>query len=205
MTSTIRPASKDDIPPASRKVLQRIERRLGNGRNFSLTAAHSPSALATLDGLTLAATRTALPGRLRDAIAMRAAQLNGCEYCVAMHTESARGAGLDDGSVLNFRRGISDDPKEQALLSLTTKIVEDRGHHAGFAVQIARRAGASDAEIIEVIQLVTFSTFSNYLNNLARTELDFPVVDLALPGVRTFHNEARDDAQSREQVGWPFV
>ena len=184
MTSTIRPLTEKDIPRASRKVLDEIEDNLEFKSNFFLTVAHSPSALEALYGLIRATTQTALPERLREAIALRVAQLNGCEYCVALQTEHARAAGFSEASVENYRRGISDDPKEQALLSLATKIVEDRGHHAGFAVHLARRAGATDAEIIEILELVTLSIFSNYLNNLAGTELDVPLVDLTLPAER---------------------
>ncbi len=185
MTHTIQPVADADISAASRAILQQIEEGAGVGWNFFLTAAHSPSALYALHGLVRAATRTGLPERVRVAIALRVAQLNGCEYCVATHTDRARGAGLDDTSVLNYRRGISNDPKEQALLSLATKVVQDRGHHAGFAVQLARGAGATDAEIIEVIQLVVLSIFSDYLNNLAGTELDVARVDLTLDAERT--------------------
>lgn len=185
MTHTIHPVTDADLSAASRAILQQIEEGPGVGWNFFLTAAHSPSALEALYGLVRAATRTRLTERVRVAIALRAAQLNGCEYCVATHTDRARGAGLDDASVLNYRRGISNDPKEQALLSLATKVVQDRGHHAGFAVQLARGAGATDAEIIEVIQLVALSIFSDYLNNLAGTELDVARVDLTLDAERT--------------------
>ncbi len=184
MTSTIRPIADQDVPRGSREILELLEESLGCRSNFLLTAAHSPPALKALYGLVRAATRTALPEKLREAIALRVAQLNGCGYCVAGHTDRARAAGLDDASVEAYRRGISDDPKEQALLSLATKIVEDRGHHAGFAVQIARNAGTTDAEIVEVMLLVTLSIFSNYLNNLAGTELDVPFVDLTLPAER---------------------
>lgn len=192
MTSTIRPVPIEDVPAASREMLERIGVRPGNGPNFLLTAAHSPATLEALSGLIRSVTRTALPERLREAIALRVAQLNGCAYCVAVHTERARGAGLDDASVLNYRRGVSNDPKEQALLCLATKIVEDRGHHAGFAVQLARRAGSTDAEIVEVIQLVALSIFRAYLNNVAGTELDVPFVDLTLPSNGTARKETCD-------------
>ncbi len=184
MTSTIRPIANQDVPRGSREILELLEESLGCRSNFLLTAAHSPSALEALYGWTRAATRTAFPETLREAIALRVAQLNGCEYCVAVRTDRAHAAGLDEASVEDYRRGISDDPKEQALLSLATKIVEDRGHHAGFAVQIARNASTTDAEIVEVMLLVTLSIFSNYLNNLAGTELDVPSVDLTLPAER---------------------
>ena len=59
--------------------------------------------------------------------------------------------------------------------------MEDRGHHAGLALEIARDADATDADIIEVLQIVTLSIFGDYLNNLAGTELDLPSADLTLP------------------------
>ena len=39
----------------------------------------------------------------------------------------------------------------------------------------ARRAGLDDARMVEVVAQVACMTLSNYLNNLAQTEIDFPV------------------------------
>ncbi len=43
-------------------------------------------------------------------------------------------------------------------------------------VEAVREAGFSDAQIVEIVALVADTTFTNFLNNVAQTEIDFPVV-----------------------------
>ena len=38
-----------------------------------------------------------------------------------------------------------------------------------------RDAGYSDPQIIEIVQHVALNVWTNYLNNVAQTEIDFPV------------------------------
>ena len=39
-----------------------------------------------------------------------------------------------------------------------------------------RAAGYGDAEIVEIIAHTAVNTFTNYVNEVAQTEIDFPVV-----------------------------
>lgn len=41
-----------------------------------------------------------------------------------------------------------------------------------------RQAGYTDAQIIEIVQHVALNTWTNYINEVARTDIDFPVVGL---------------------------
>jgi alkylhydroperoxidase family enzyme len=43
-------------------------------------------------------------------------------------------------------------------------------------ITAVRRAGISDAEVLDVVANVALTTFTNYLNEVAKTEIDFPVV-----------------------------
>jgi hypothetical protein len=38
------------------------------------------------------------------------------------------------------------------------------------------RPGVTDAEVVEVVAHVALTTFTNYLNEVAGTDIDFPVV-----------------------------
>ena len=61
---------------------------------------HAPSFAAAMNRLDGAATkeldRVAFDARLRELVRLRASQLNGCAYCVNMHTADARAAGETD-------------------------------------------------------------------------------------------------------------
>jgi AhpD family alkylhydroperoxidase len=135
-----------------------------------------------------------LPPRTREAIALRVAELNGCDYCLAAHTAFFDSLGEEPETIRLFCQGLSADPKEQTLLALSTKLVVDRGHHTRLAVEAAREVGVRDEEIVEVVALVALYTFVNYLNSLAQTEIDFPTAD---------HSERLIADQERPQDGEP--
>ena len=166
------PVTDNNVPDQSAKALDEIGKVLGNVPNVFRTASHSPAALLSMWSQHVATADMRLSPRVRAAIGLRAAKLNDCDYCQAALVALNQREGVDEAIANGFRQGQSNDPKEQALLALTTKIVKDRGHHAGFVVETARRVGVSDAEIIEVIALISLHTFTNYLTNVANTHLD---------------------------------
>ncbi len=170
----IPPISESDLPEGSSRTLRVIGKALGSVPHTFLTAAHSPPALNALWSLIEATEQMRLPARVREGIALRVAEINHCQYCLAAHTARAKRFGIDETDIKNFRMGRANDPKEQALLGLATKIVKDRGRHAGLVVEVARRLGATDAELIEVIALIAMNTFTNYLHSVAGTGTDFP-------------------------------
>ena len=181
MANIIKTVSEQNTPPASEQTLQQIELELGARYNLFTTVAHSPVALASLWRQVRTLSEMKLSAKLRMGIALRVAQLSGCEYCVAANTAWSEGAGVDAACAVDFRQGVSTDPKEQAVLNLATKIAKERGHHAGFEVEAARRLGVTDTEIVEVVQITSLQMFMNYLSSLAGMKIDFPIVDFQLP------------------------
>ena len=170
----IAPLSEAGAPRRSVDILEQVGKALGWVPNLFKTAAHSPVALQSLWMQSESAPRTQLPMRLREALALRIADLNSCEYCLAAHTAIVKQVGVDDAEAAGFRVGVSSDTKEQAVLALAAKIVKDRGQNAGFVVDAARQVGVTDAQIIEVIALIAYHTFTNYLSSVANIEVDFP-------------------------------
>lgn len=155
---------------------------LAGASNLLGVAAHSPAVLELIEAAHRASDRMVLPHRLRLGIALRVAELHGCRYCLALHTDAMRRAGLDGALVRRYRMGVCEEPKEQALLALAGKTLLDRGRYTGLATETARELGASEEEIVEVLALVGLHTLVNYVNLVAGTSLDFPDVDdLGLP------------------------
>ncbi len=169
----IQPVTATSMVTEARKLLVRLGGSLEAGSNFIRTRCHSPAALASLATQLDAAATMLVSPRTQQAIALRMAELNGSDYCVAAHTAASKQVGVDAASAGGYRRGLSDDPREQALLALTTKVVLDRGHHCGFAVAAARKVGVTDAEIVEVIALIGLNTMSTYVNSIANTTVDY--------------------------------
>jgi len=132
--------------------------------HFLGLAAHSTAALGSMAAQLRAAAEMRLEPRIRQAIALRVAELNGCARGLCPAIEGA--APPDAATLRRYRLGLADDPREQVLLALTTKLVEDRGHHTRCAVEAARQLGATDEEIVEVVALVGLHTFANYLQSV---------------------------------------
>lgn len=107
-----------------------------------------------------------------ELIALLTSQINGCEYCLAAHTRIAAGLGIDANAALNARKGLSDDPKRQALLRFTGAMLEKRGSVNDEELKAVRAAGYDDAAIIEIIGAITVNTFTNLFNEVNHTDLD---------------------------------
>jgi AhpD family alkylhydroperoxidase len=90
---------------------------------------HAPSfsaAMARLDGAaTKELDRVGFDPRLRELVRLRASQLNGCAYCVNMHSADARAAGESDQRLALlpvWRETALFSERERAALALTESV-----------------------------------------------------------------------------------
>jgi alkylhydroperoxidase family enzyme len=83
---------------------------------------------------------------------------------------------LSDTEIATNREGGSADPKADAAVRFAVKVVNARGHVSDADVQAVKQAGYSDAQVIEIVLHVALNTLTNYVNEVAKTEIDFPVV-----------------------------
>jgi alkylhydroperoxidase family enzyme len=51
-----------------------------------------------------------------------------------------------------------------------------RGHVSEEDLRAVKSAGYDDAQVIEIVLHVALNTWTNYLNEVAKTDIDFPVV-----------------------------
>ena len=70
------------------------------------------------------------------------------------------------------------DPKAAAAVQFAAKVTQARGKVGADDVLAVKAAGYSDAQVIEIVQHVALNTWTNYINEVAKTEIDFPVVAL---------------------------
>ncbi|CAD7543942.1 hypothetical protein KBAHV42_29560 [Aeromonas hydrophila] len=66
------------------------------------------------------------------------------------------------------------------MLQLATLLVNQRGVISDEQLRNAYSAGLDDELVLEVLGQVVVNTMTNYGNHLAGTEIDFPIVTLAL-------------------------
>lgn len=159
-----------------RELLAGVQKSLGAVPNLYRVVAQSPAALEGVLGLTGALARGRLGARLREQIALTVAQANGCDYCLSAHTALGKGLRLSDAELASARQGRASDPRDEAALRFAERVVERRGRVSDADLAEVRRAGYDDGQIVELVANAVLNVFTNYLNQVAGTEIDFPVV-----------------------------
>ncbi|MCS0503631.1 carboxymuconolactone decarboxylase family protein [Ancylobacter mangrovi] len=169
----------DDAPEASKPVLDAIHKSLGVVTNLFRLIANSPAAINAYAGLSGPLTK-ALDVKTRERIALAVAQVNGCDYCLSAHTYLGLNlAKIGPDEITLNRKGRSSDATADAAVSFAAKVASERGHVSDADIASVRAAGFADAQIVEIVALVVENTFTNYLNEVAKTDIDFPVVHAA--------------------------
>lgn len=158
--------------------LATARKMFGGTPNLVSTAGNAPSTLAAMLGMFANVGKGTLGTRVGEQIAIAVAQSNGCGYCVSAHTAIGKMYGLDPAELAAAKRATASQAKTAAVLKLAVEINRSRGQIGDAVLAEARSAGITDGEIVEVVGHVALNVFTNYLNNVARTEIDFPVVPL---------------------------
>lgn len=140
------------------------------------TFAASPiasNAWATL----LGALSKALDVKTRDSIGLAVSEVNGCDYCLTVHSFTAEHmAKLPADDIILARRGHASDPKRDAAVQFARKVIESCGKVGDPDVKAVRDAGYTDANVIEIVALVAMYSLTDFFNNVFDPEKDFPVV-----------------------------
>jgi uncharacterized peroxidase-related enzyme len=170
-------ATIDASPAASQPLLEGVKKQLGSVPNMFRTIALSPAALQGYLGLDGALAKGRLNAATRERIALTVAEIDDCGYCLSAHSYIAKNlVKIDDGEIDASRNAGSADPKVAAALRFAAKVVKARGHVSDTDVAEVRAAGYDDAEVMEIVAHVALNTLTNYVNEVAKTDVDFPVV-----------------------------
>jgi len=171
------PATVETAPAAAQPLLNGVKAKLGSAPNLFRLLAVSPAALEGYLGLSGALGKGSLDARTRERIALAVAEFNGCGYCTSAHAYIGKNlAGLSDAEIAANRNGGSTDDRAAAAVRFAIKVVETRGQVSDADVAAIRVAGYSDAEVIEIVLHVALNTLTNYVDEVAKTDIDFPVV-----------------------------
>lgn len=165
----------------AKDLLSAVQARFGATPNLFKVAANAPAALEGLVSLSGALGSGALPAKTRESLAIAVAEVNGCDYCLSAHTLIGKGAGLSDADITLARAGRAADGKAEAAIAFARAVVARRGQVSDADLSAARAAGLDDGALVEVVAHVAVNIFTNYLNNVAGTEIDFPVVRTGTP------------------------
>lgn len=171
--------TRDAVPAASSPLIDAVEKSLGIVPNMFRLVGQSPAALEGLLGINGALGRT-LDAATRERIALAVAQINGCDYCLSAHTYLGLNlAKLDAAEIDRNRLGGSSDPRANAAVAFAAKVATERGRVSDADIAAVKLAGFTEAQIIEIVGLVAVNFYTNFINNVAETDIDFPLVRAA--------------------------
>lgn len=163
----------------AKQLIDAVQSKLGIVPNLTRMLANAPAALEGYLNFSGALAGGVLSAKVREQISIAVAQSNHCDYCLSAHTFIGGKVGLDPKQVTDARQAIAASDKDDAVLKLALSIVVQRGEVSDAALQNARSAGLTDAEIVETTANVALNIFTNYLNHVAQTVVDFPEVKSA--------------------------
>lgn len=171
--------ARDEAPVESQLLLNGVFKALGVVPNMFRVFAQSPAALGALVSL-VGANSKMLDVKTRERIAIAVAQVNGCDYCLSAHTYiGTKLAKISPQDAALNRKASSTDAKAAAAVAFAAKVTETRGHVSDADIAAVKAAGYSEAQIVDIVTLVAENVLTNYLNEVAKTEIDFPVVPVA--------------------------
>src|SRR5215831_5056040 len=166
----------DQVPAASKPTLDMITRTIGFTPNMMATFAQSPIAFNAWVAL-LGSLSKALDVNTRDSIGLAVSEVNGCNYCLTVHSFTAEHmAKLPAEEIILARKGHASDRKRDAAIQFARKVIETRGRVSAADVQAVRDAGYTDANVMEIVALVAMYSLTNFINNVFDPEKDFPAV-----------------------------
>ncbi|TXH36541.1 MAG: carboxymuconolactone decarboxylase family protein, partial [Rhodospirillaceae bacterium] len=144
----------EQVPAESKPTLNAFTKNIGFTPNMLATFAQSPiafNAWATL----LGNLSKALDVKTRDSIGLAVSEVNGCDYCLTVHSFTAEHmAQLPADEIILARKGHATDAKRDAAVQFARKVIETRGKVSDADVKTVREAGYTDANVMEIVALV---------------------------------------------------
>jgi alkylhydroperoxidase family enzyme len=172
----------DDLtaPEGSLPVLKGAMASGGQLPNFLGVLAGSPAALRAYARFRSELRHGALTLPTLERIALAVAEHYRSQPGLAIHTRTARQAGVGIDEVAAARDWESADPREAALLRYLKPLAEHHGTHPVHLHEEAREAGWSDEQLLEAIALVSMESFTAMINLAGEIPVDGSVEETRL-------------------------
>lgn len=171
---TIHVPAREQVSAESQQIFDAIAKKMGKVPNLFAAIGYSSDALRSFLDFDEAFNHGSFSAKEREAVSLAVSQVNHCDYCVAAHSMVAGMKGFNERQILNFRKGIADDPKLKAALQLAIGISENKGHAPESLKTAFFDAGYNEKALIDLIGMVTVRTFTNYVYAMTKVPVDFP-------------------------------
>jgi len=165
--------TRDDVTEQNQQIFDDLKSKLGFVPNIYAAYAYSRHAPARY--LSFANGKTSLKSKEKEVVNLVTSQVNGCTYCLAVHTQIGKMNGFTEEQILELRQGrASFDAKLNALARLAGEIAENRGKISDSSLEDFFEAGYTRENLIDVIVNVGEKATTNFLHNVTDIPIDFP-------------------------------
>lgn len=159
-------------PEGSLPVLKSALASAGQLPNFLGVLAGSPAALRGYTRFRGELRHGALPLPTLERIALAVAEHYRSAPGIAIHTRTARHAGLGIDEVARARDWESSDPREAALLRFLKPLATPSGNCPQHLNEEAKEAGWSDEQLLEAIAVLSLECFTAMVNVAGEIPVD---------------------------------
>ena len=174
--SRLTPIQSNGANLGLKRGLNKSRLKLKEVPNFFHLLANSPASLRAYIRADAALVRGQLTPRQRQQVALAVAEINGSSYSLSAHYDAGKSLGLTHHEMQLARNATAADPKAETMLRFTQAVVLQRGEISDEDFQALRKAGFTDAQTVEIVANIALNIFSNYFNSVAKTEVDFPLL-----------------------------
>jgi uncharacterized peroxidase-related enzyme len=174
--SRLTPIQTNGATSELKRSLKSSRLKLDEAPRFLQVMANSPASLRAYLRADAALERGQLTPRQRQQVALAVAEINGSSHSLSAHYDTGKSLGLTYPEMQLARNAAAADPKADTMLRFTRSVVLQRGDISDEDFQALGKAGFTDAQIIEIVANIALNIFSNYFSSVAKTEVDFPLL-----------------------------
>ena len=124
----------------------------------------APGALRAMYGLEKYLAESSVEPPLRELVKLRASQINGCAYCIDMHTKNARAAGESEQRLFGlvaWREAPYYTERERAALAWTEALTLIADDHVSDELYEGTRRQFSEQEMVDLtLAIVTINAWN---------------------------------------------
>jgi AhpD family alkylhydroperoxidase len=164
-----------EVAPEAQATFDMLNKSIGKVPNLYATIGYSANALNSYMAYVQAQAKGSFHHKDREAIYLIVSQLNGCEYCLASHTQSAIKAGWTEEETLQLRAGKSSDQKWIAIYRFIESVIQNKGQVSDEILKAFYDQDYKEKAVMDLMVLINVMSFTNYTYRLVQVPIDFPL------------------------------
>ena len=165
----------DQVADNAQPAFDRFIKIMGRMPNLYAAIGYSANALNSYLAYVSEQARGTFHAKEREAVYLIVSQLNGCEYCLASHTQSAIKNGWTEQETLSLRAGNHPDKKWQIIYRVIKSVIDNKGQVSDDLLDEFYALDYQEAAIIDLLVLINVMSFTNYAFRLMQIPIDFPL------------------------------